>query len=525
MRKLLLGVLVIIIALMLPTSIFAEDNYDSYIVKYKDGCTPVSMSTFSLSCDGEGIEPIVEDWNMYKVDKENLAYLDMSQIEYIEPNYKLELYFEYTPNDTYYQYQWSLPMIKMPYVWEKGYFGEGIKVAVIDSGIDLKHLDLHGYISEGNCVDFSGSGYFEETLPEYYAINNSANNHGTSVASVISSGINNGNGIAGVSKAQIYMLKVFRAVKLDGNTITYMGEVSNTISALHYAVNNIKCDVVNMSLGFSSDSGGEIPATNETMKSLRRVIDFAYQNGTILVAASGNDGDKGNAISYPAYSDHVISVGSVNAEKAISPFSTYNKMLDVVAPGEGVLTACGYYPEEDDGRDVYSFRGGTSFAAPHIAGICAVAKGINRDITQDDIELLIKYSCEDLGSGGRDDYYGWGLIDANRLITLVDTAESELAAGYPTYDATKDELTLNYFNSSNTTQYTGVSSRAIVYDENGVLTYISGPTEITVPAFSEQSYSFEGIDIPNGGCAKILCMSDWQKMVPATNVAVYRMSL
>lgn len=528
MKRLLLSLLTIGMLIM-SVCVFAEEEYDSYIVKYKDGYSPgqkSEISMFSLGADEEPVEtPVVEEWNMYTVSAENLDRIDMSMVEYIEPNYKLELYSDYIPNDTYYQYQWNLPMIKMPYVWGQGYFGDGVRVAVIDSGIDLNHSDLYGYISEENCVDFSGSGYFEETLPEYYAINRMENIHGTSVAGVISSSINNSSGIAGISKAQIYMLKVFKAVKLNENTIKYTGDISNTISALHYAVNKIKCDVVNMSLGFSSNSGGEIPATDETMKSLRRVIDFAYQNGTIIVAASGNDGNKENAISYPAYSDHVISVGSVNSQKAISAFSSHNKMVDVVAPGEDVITACGYYPVEDDGNDAYIFSSGTSVAAPHIAGVCAVVKGINKDINQDDVELLIKYSCEDLGREGRDDYYGWGLIDASRLITLVDTDEAELVAGYPIYDAAKDELTLNYFNSSNTMQYTGVSSRAVIYDENDTLAYISESIDITVPAFSEKSYTFEGIDIPNGGCAKILCMSDWQKMLPATNVAVYSMAL
>lgn len=524
MKRLLLSLLTIGM-LIISVCTFAEEGYDSYIIKYKDGYSPeqkAETSLFSLRTDEEPVvKPVVEEWNMYTVSAENLDRIDMSMVEYIEPNYELELY-DYVPNDKYYQEQWNMPLIKMPYVWGQGWFGENVKVAVIDSGIDLYHRDMADCIVVSKCVDFTGSGYIGETTPEYYAISNTENLHGTSVASIIAATMDDLWGMAGMTKAELYMLKVFKAVQVDSTTIETSGRVDHLLEALHYAATRLDCDVLNMSLGFKTNSGEALPSTSQELRILNTALGYARSNGTIVVAASGNTYD--NSRNYPACCDHVISVGAVDKYKNRASFSTYNDKVDIVAPGKEVWAARGYYPTVERDRDLWSYVNGTSFAAPHVAAAAAIVKGMDSDINQDKMELLIKYSSDDLGTVGRDDYYGWGMLNMKTLTDFVDDTAAELVAGIPRFDEATKTITLEYFNSDDENVYTA-SAMAVIYDESGCIDYVNPRVTLSVPAFSELEYTFENIEIPSGGWVKIFCIKDWENMIPATRIVEVKPAL
>jgi major intracellular serine protease len=232
----------------------------------------------------------------------------------------------------------GLKMINVQSQWDKGLEGEGVVVAVIDTGVDYYHPDLMGRILGGK--DFTGKGDYMD-----------GNGHGTHVAGTIAAS-NTGTGIIGVApKAKILALKA-----LDDNGEGYMDW---TVQAIRYAITQ-DVDVINMSLGG--------PHT----LSLRRAVQEAVNAGIIVVAAAGNEGDGNDQteeLSYPGAYPEVIQVGAVGYNGALAYFSNTNKEVDILAPGEDILST---YP---GGK--YARLDGTSMATPHVAGAAALLKSKN----------------------------------------------------------------------------------------------------------------------------------------------------
>jgi subtilisin family serine protease len=141
-------------------------------------------------------------------------------------------------------------------------------------------------------------------------------------------------------------------------------------------------------------------------------VDNAWAAGVIVVAASGNSG---GAVSYPAAYDHAIAVGSVNSSRQKSSFSSYGTQLDLMAPGEsviGTLCSCGAY------HGGYGIGSGTSFSAPHVAGVVALL--ISAGITdKNTIVSRLKSTATDIGAAGFDTLTGWGIVNAYGAITGV----------------------------------------------------------------------------------------------------------
>lgn len=239
--------------------------------------------------------------------------------------------------------------------------GKNVKVAIIDSGIDL-----HDEIVVKKWVDFT------EDEKGYKPIDNSG--HGTTVAGIIGAQ-KNGIGIEGIaSRAEIYSLKVLNQ---DNRA-----DVGTIIKALEWCIDN-KIDVINMSFGLNNYS--EI---------LENTIKRAANANIIMIAAAGNDG---KTIQYPAKYSEVISVGSVDEQLQSSEFS-YNKGADVVAPGENTQTT-GYLGS-------YCNVDGTSIACAHVTGIVSLAKSANKNISLQGMKMLLDETSIDLGENGKLVNYG-----------------------------------------------------------------------------------------------------------------------
>ncbi|MDW7659419.1 MAG: S8 family serine peptidase, partial [Bacillota bacterium] len=222
-----------------------------------------------------------------------------------------------------------------------------------------------------------------------------SNGHGTAVSGIIGAETNNAEGIAGVcwNIAIIPLLVTYPDGSLFGSDLIY---------ALYDAA-DVGCKVINMSLGGSVESDA-----------VNTAIQYAWNAGCLLIAASGNSGT--NAYHYPASYEHVISVGSVGSTLAYSAFSTFNDKLDVCAPGEGILmTFDDYYSPYSR----YVTGSGTSFSAPHVAGIVALAACLDPDLTTEKLELLLSTTSQDLGAAGYDPYYGHGLIDGGQMLACL----------------------------------------------------------------------------------------------------------
>ena len=230
---------------------------------------------------------------------------------------------------------------------EQGRYGEGVKVAVIDTGCDISHPDLKDRIIDVRNFTDDDKG----------AINNVTDyvTHGTATASVIAS---SGKIIGVAPKCELLILK---ALTRTG------GKISWVIEAIKYATQQ-NVDIINMSLG--------CPQPNAEMyEAIKRAID----RNIIVVAACGNNGDNNpntNELNYPASFNECVSVGSIRYSKGTSRFSASNNEVDLVAFGEGyngrgILTC---YP-----NNLYKEQKGTSFSAPFVSGALALLKNWFRD--------------------------------------------------------------------------------------------------------------------------------------------------
>ena len=260
--------------------------------------------------------------------------------------------------------------------------GEGIKIGIIDSGIDLHHPDLVGRIKK--YANFSGPDRNNVT---------DENGHGTHVAGIIAAN-KNGSGIVGVAPmAQLYVAKAFGK---HG-----MADDESVAKSLDWLIMQ-KVNIINMS--FSSN---KMPAYHDGIKK-------AYNKGIIIVCAAGNSGNaKNRQIGYPGRFPETISVASVDASGNVSDFSSKNVNADIAAAGYEILSC---YP---GGK--YARFSGTSMAAPIISGAAAIlqrkAKNrMGRFLTPDEMKTVLCMHCEDIGKKGPDGSAGCGLFSFGRII-------------------------------------------------------------------------------------------------------------
>ena len=279
-------------------------------------------------------------------------------------------------NDPFSALQWNLKAIGMEEAWRSGLTGKGVTVAIVDSGLSgmTGDIDKSRVLPGKNCVGGTG---VDDTL-----------GHGTFVAGVIGATKDNGVGIAGIAPGvTIVPIKCYATEETD---------FAAQAAGIYAAVDEYHCDILNISAG-----------DPEIVPEVQAAIQHALDEGVIVIAASGNSGDK--ELLYPASYDGVISVSSVDKDLVISATSNRNDHVFVAAPGVGVYSL-GRLP------GTVTLSSGTSFAAPVVAGVAALLKEAWPQMTPDDFQEILKNSCKDLSTKGRDIYYGWGLIQAPEAI-------------------------------------------------------------------------------------------------------------
>lgn len=234
----------------------------------------------------------------------------------------------------------GIEIIQASEIWEQTK-GKGIKVAILDTGCDLSHPDLMNQIIGGRNFTTDDNGE-----PDKYQ---DYNGHGTHVAGTIAA-LQNENGVVGVApEASLFIVKV-----LDGDG---SGQYEWIIDGINYAVEQ-KVDIISMSLGGPED-----------VPELHQAIQNAIKNNILVVCAAGNEGDGEDAtdeLGYPGCYNEVISVGAIDLERNSSRFSNSNNEIDLVAPGEKILST--YL----NGK--YAKLSGTSMATPHVTGALALIK-------------------------------------------------------------------------------------------------------------------------------------------------------
>ena len=283
---------------------------------------------------------------------------------------------EFTPADTADSSQtvpYGIPMVQADAAWGRGVTGRGVKVCVMDTGIDAGHED---FIT----AHLTGTS----PVPGLHTWYTDGIGHGTHVSGTVAAA-QNGLGVVGVAPdAEIFSVKVF------SNSGAYI-YASSLIESAYRCLDN-GATIINMSLGGSASSTAE-----------RRGFQYLRASGVLLVAAAGNSGSY--EFGYPAGYPEVVSVAAVNANADLAWFSTYNEMVDIAAPGVEVLSTVPM-------PTAYAIYSGTSMSSPHVAGVGALLRSYMPTATVSMIENAMFMSARDLGQAGKDIYYGHGLVQA-----------------------------------------------------------------------------------------------------------------
>ncbi|WP_304059546.1 S8 family serine peptidase [Hoylesella loescheii] len=291
--------------------------------------------------------------------------------------------------------------------WESVQGGSDVVVAVIDTGVDNNHEDMQGCVLNGYTAGGNNSAGApinpSEKVPKA---------HGICCAGIIGA-LNNNVGIRGIaSGVKILPVNIFPHYASIHNRA---GAVSSSeiASAIYWAYP--KADVLSCSWGGGSFSNAIVDAINSAQKHGRE------GKGTVVVFSSGNKNeiDLSDSLSFPGSLKNVLTVGAIDNKGEKSWYSKFGSALNVVAPGDDIVTldrmgSLGY----SNGNYMYVF-GGTSAACPQVAGIAALMISKNRELTEKQIREIIQNTARDLGDKGFDIKYGHGLVDAAAAINAV----------------------------------------------------------------------------------------------------------
>lgn len=273
--------------------------------------------------------------------------------------------------------------------YSQGAFGQGVVVAVLDTGVS-PHPEFENRLLPGKNFTSSNTSTLDDNM------------HGTHVAGTIA-----GKTCGIAPKAEILPIKVLRG---DGS-----GEWSYVIKALDYVKNwtsnGKKVKIVSMSL-----SGGANQITETERNNLEVAINQCIEAGILVVVSAGNTAK--DELRYPACFDNVVAVGAVDWERQLAQYSTYGNHVDVCQVGSKVISA--YYQGE------YAELSGTSMSTPNISGIAAVLVSLNNikyneEITERKLYEALKMNTKDLGIKGIDKYFGAGFCTLQPLNMTIET--------------------------------------------------------------------------------------------------------
>lgn len=313
-------------------------------------------------------------------------------VAYIQEDVRLQMI---TPLAAEYQESWGVSRIGSAVAHDAAILGTGVKIAILDTGIDYNHPELSPAFQIGTSFVEGLDGIINPDGKD-------DNGHGTHVAGIIAAA-RNGTGTVGVApQASLYAVKV-----LDG---AGFGTVGWILAGIEWAIEQ-QVDIINMSLALTADAPG-LPA-------LEAACQTAWDAGILLVAAAGNSG--GGAVRFPAAFDTVVAVGATDSCDLKSPFSDLGPQLELAAPGTAILSTV-----LDGG---YRSISGTSQAAPHVAGVAAliIANGVvdlnANGAINDEVRQKLRETALDLGTAGRDTAFGYGLVDAAAAVGLVNSPQ------------------------------------------------------------------------------------------------------
>lgn len=355
-------------------------------------------------------------------------------VEYAEPDHVVRV--RDLPNDPYlssssswgqaYDDLWGIKRIGAPAAWSIN-GGDGVVVAVVDTGIDYNHPDIAANIwtnpneVSGNGLDDDNNGFIDDIrgwdfIGSSYQFPTQSNNpmdgfgHGTHVAGTIAAVGNNGIGVVGVA----WRSKVMPVKALDNQG---SGLDSTLAPAIIYAANN-GADVISNSwtgIGYS--------------QTIADAVAYAYNLGAVVVAAAGNNNDDVSNY-YPANLPQVITVAAVDPTGAKASFSNFGSKIDVAAPGVDILSLRA--ANTNMGTPVgtaYTRADGTSMATPHVSGTAALIVSQHPEYSNEQVRQVLRVSGGQ-PSGTIDLNFGYGVVNANAALASSSVLEAKIQSPY-----------------------------------------------------------------------------------------------
>ncbi|MCL6458427.1 MAG: S8 family peptidase, partial [Gorillibacterium sp.] len=386
---------------------------DEVIVKFKNSPAEQQMKQIRADIQAKSVQKLGNSY-VFKSNKmqtkQLIQYFNKHDVEFVEPHFlytaneqpsdgdgilRMTTDAGIGPNDTLYsKYQWNLPLIHAESGWLLSKGSSDVIVAVVDTGVDLTHPDLQGRL-----------------IPGFNAINNDQSplddvGHGTHVSGIIAAAVNNNLGIAGLTwNNPIMPVKV-----LDSSGA---GNAYNVAQGIIWATDH-GAKVINMSLGNYAQADF-----------LHDAVKYAYDHDVVIVAASGNDNTSDPG--YPAAYPEVIAVAATDSNSQKASFSNYGDYIDVAAPGVSIAST---YT-----NDQYASLSGTSMASPHVAALAALIRSANPALKNIEVMDIMRNSASDLGTAGKDTYYGFGEIDITRALEASRVSASKTGEEQPINEA------------------------------------------------------------------------------------------
>ncbi|WNB92412.1 S8 family peptidase [Bacillus sp. NEB1478] len=314
------------------------------IVHFKDSVTNTAAKEI-VSKNGGQITDKSDHFYVVKVNSSSTndaveKYENLNTVEYAEPN--ATFHATYVPNDPFYKTQQYAPQkVAAEQAWDVTQSSSSVKIAVVDTGVDYNHPDLEGKVIKGH--DFVADD--ENPIDE--------NEHGTHVAGIAAANTNNGVGVAGLApKASILAVRVLDA---EGS-----GSLDDVAQGIRYAADQ-GAQVINLSLG-----------GNLGTKTLEDAVNYAWNKGSVVVAAAGNSGVA--LPSYPAYYENAIAVAATDQNDQKASFSNFGTWVDIAAPGVDIYSTIPL--------NRYASFSGTSMASPVVAGVAGLLAAQGKNASQ-----------------------------------------------------------------------------------------------------------------------------------------------
>ena len=369
----------------------------------------------------------------------------------------------YNTNDLHFQNQWGIFASNVDKAWKIEMGNSDIVVAVLDSGVDWENNDLgmgndnyqniylnadedtwanHSNPNTGNGLDDDNNGFVDDWKGWNFYLNTNdcrtSAYHGTFVAGIISSKINNNYGIAGVAGGNntegVKILPYCIGINIPHSSVLD--------DAILSAVDN-GANIIQLSLNINKTSD------------IEAAINYAIGHNVIIVCSSGNHNIENNNynVLYPANNKNVISVGAIEDNLMRASFSRYGSELSLVAPGVGIYS--------DSLDNIIVAKNGTSFAAPHVSGVAALILSVNPNLTSQQVRDIIEQTAQKVGgytysnnptlhpNGSWNNEMGYGLVDAYKAVSLAlamacNTDNSILLNGEITSNTTISASTIGY---------------------------------------------------------------------------------